>query len=389
MRSCVRVCASPLPALIDIHWRRQYRASRQTVNIVKATQRYEEWLAQQTQIVKPDLRLKHQSMTQAAFPFLRATYYRWAQVWPAVCADLAKAPRVLAVGDLHVENFGTWRDAEGRLVWGINDFDEACVLPYTNDLVRLAVSALLAVRARHLAVKGKAACAAILEGYRKSLAKHGRPFVLEEQNDWLRQVASSELRDPVHFWARIDGLRRVKEKISPSARSALESLLPGHGLDYKVLHRIAGLGSLGRVRLVATAEHCGGRIAREAKACVPSAVHWAKGTSGEVQYQTIIQRAVRCPDPFVQLHGRWIVRRLSPSCCRIPLRDLPTGLDELQLLFAMGWETANIHLGSRGAVRPLQRHLHRQKPIWLFSAAKQMAEAVTEDWRAWKKSHPS
>ena len=31
--------------------------------------------------------------------------YRWAQVWPQVCADLALAPVVLAVGDLHVTNF--------------------------------------------------------------------------------------------------------------------------------------------------------------------------------------------------------------------------------------------------------------------------------------------
>ena len=28
------------------------------------------------------------------------------------------APQVLSVGDLHLENFGTWRDADGRLVWG-------------------------------------------------------------------------------------------------------------------------------------------------------------------------------------------------------------------------------------------------------------------------------
>ena len=34
--------------------------------------------------------------------------------------------------------YGTWRDTEGRLVWGINDFDEAYPSPYTNDLVRLA-----------------------------------------------------------------------------------------------------------------------------------------------------------------------------------------------------------------------------------------------------------
>ena len=53
---------------------------------------------------------------------------------------------MLGVGDLHVENFGTWRDAEGRLIWGINDFDEACPMPYTIDLVRLAASADLAIK---------------------------------------------------------------------------------------------------------------------------------------------------------------------------------------------------------------------------------------------------
>ena len=80
-------------------------------------------------------------MAQDALSFLCATFYRWAQLFPALCAKLARAPKVLGIGDLHVENYGTWRDAEGRLVWGINDFDEACPLPYTNDLVRLATSA--------------------------------------------------------------------------------------------------------------------------------------------------------------------------------------------------------------------------------------------------------
>ena len=52
-------------------------------------------------------------------------------------------PKVLAVGDLHIENFGTWRDSEGRLVWGVNDFDETWRLPYTQDLVRLTTSTLI------------------------------------------------------------------------------------------------------------------------------------------------------------------------------------------------------------------------------------------------------
>ena len=101
------------------------------MNVVKATRAFEEWLGHRTDLVKKDLRIKHASMKAAVFPFLRATFYRWAQIWPRVCPDLAKGPQVLAVGDLHVENFGTWRDVEGRLIWGVNDFDETipCLMP--------------------------------------------------------------------------------------------------------------------------------------------------------------------------------------------------------------------------------------------------------------------
>jgi hypothetical protein len=366
-------------------------AHRTAMNIVKATHRFEEWLKRHTTLVKPDLRLKHQRMAEAVFPFLRATFYRWMQVWPEVCPDLAKAPRVLAVGDLHVENFGTWRDIEGRLVWGINDFDEAAVLPYSIDLVRLATSAIFAIQEGHLALKPKDACATILDGYRESLANHGRPYVLEEENGWLRQVATGVLRDPVHFWQKMDSLPRITSAVSASAREALEHLMPERGLTYRTVRRVAGLGSLGHVRLVAVALCHGARIAREAKALVPSSVYWATGdeSPSEILYHAILSHAVRCPDPFVQLRGRWIVRRLSPHCCRIELNVLPTNRDELRLLFAMGWETANIHLGTVDARKYILRHLSRLKPNWLLAAAKEMEKAVTDDWRAWKKSELS
>jgi hypothetical protein len=357
------------------------------VNIVKSTRRYEDWLGSHTPIVKADLRLKHQRMAEAAFPFMRATFYRWIQIWPEVCPDLAKAPRVLGVGDLHVENFGTWRDVEGRLVWGVNDFDEAAEVPYTNDLVRLAASALLAVEGGHLSLRAKDACAVILDGYRKSLTEYGHPFVLEEEHRWLRQIALGELRDPALFWQKMDSLPRVKEKIPVSAKDALEHLLPERGLDYRVVSRVAGLGSLGRIRLVALAECNGGKVAREAKALVPSSIYWAHGADQpELMYQVIINRAVRSPDPFVQMRGHWIVRRLSPHCCRIELNVLPKGRDELRLLFAMGWETANIHLGSRSVVKQIRQHLNRLKPGWLSVSARGMADVVTRDWRGWRKS---
>ena len=118
------------------------RAPPADSDIVTTTRRYEAWIARQVSPVAEGLAFKHAQMATTPFRFLRGGFYRWAQNWPVVCPSLATAPQVLAVGDLHIDNFSTWRDGDGRLVWGINDFSEAFPMPYANDLVRLATSAL-------------------------------------------------------------------------------------------------------------------------------------------------------------------------------------------------------------------------------------------------------
>ncbi|MEV4113951.1 DUF2252 domain-containing protein [Nonomuraea sp. NPDC049695] len=51
--------------------------------------------------------------------------------------------RVWIHGDLHAENFGTYMNASGVLVFNVNDFDEAYVGPYVWDLKRFAASVAL------------------------------------------------------------------------------------------------------------------------------------------------------------------------------------------------------------------------------------------------------
>ena len=150
-------------------------------------------------------------------------------------------------------------------------------------------------------------------------------------------------------------------------------------------HRIAGLGSLGRQRYVALGDWRGGRIAREAKPIVPSAAVWAglaKDCTG-ILYQQILDKSVRCLDPFVHMEGNWIVRRLSPDCSRIELNSLPIRRDEMRLLYSMGWETANVHLGTAGAQSRIVADLKKRDSIWLLKAARQMSKAVSADWKAW------
>src|SRR5579863_6183350 len=190
------------------------------MGIIEATRDYERWLAEHISLLPGDLRRKHQAMAEDVFPFLRATFYRWMQLWPKVCADAAHAPRVLAVGDLHVENFGTWRDIEGRLIWGINDFDEVWRLPYTNDLIRLAASALMA----DMACDQKAGINAIAEGYRECLVAGGKPFVLAEHHPALRHMATARLHDPEAYWAKLHALKEARDAGPATANKAFDHM---------------------------------------------------------------------------------------------------------------------------------------------------------------------
>ena len=83
------------------------------MDIHKATEAYEAWIGKRLTLIPADLELKHQRMAESPFPFLRATFYRWVQLWPEVCPELAAAPGVLSVGDLHIENFGTCATPRG------------------------------------------------------------------------------------------------------------------------------------------------------------------------------------------------------------------------------------------------------------------------------------
>src|SRR4029077_12599136 len=179
------------------------------MNIFSSAEGYEKWLrAQLDDVVNKDIVVKHKKMAEGAFQFLRATYWRFSETVYGVCGDLKGAPQVLAVGDIHVENFGTWRDADGRLVWGVNDFDEAARMPYVLDLVRLGASAVLA---KVPGVTSSDICASILLGYARGL-KAPAPFVLDHDHKWLRSIVVVNEKERRKFWAKFDPAQIAEEK---------------------------------------------------------------------------------------------------------------------------------------------------------------------------------
>jgi len=359
------------------------------MNIFTATNDYEEWVSRHTHVVKSQVSDKHKQMGGSPVQFLRGTFYRWTQLFPEICPELRKAPAVLAVGDLHIASFGTWRDGFGRLIWGIDDFDEAYPLPYANDLVRLGVSAILDASEGEIRVGLGNVVDVILDGYCTCLRGGGKPFVLEEKHKWLRNIALNCLDIPADFWKKLDALPGSRTDVPLEARKAIARLLPAPKLPYRVVRRIAGVGSLGHPRYVAIADWQGGQIALEAKAAIPSACLWARpAASSRIYYQPALDQSVRCPDPFVRLSGKWLVRQLAPDSSPIEIETMSGQKDQDKLLHAMAWETANVHLGSARAAARIAGDLNNRSGKWLRTAIKDMAAATVSDWKKWKKSQP-
>ncbi|PHK95929.1 hypothetical protein CR162_06240 [Pseudoroseomonas rhizosphaerae] len=374
------------------------------MDILVSNDAYEAFLRAELghELVEEGLAEKRLEMAGDAFGFLRATYFRWAETALELFPELAGAPTVLAVGDIHLENFGTWRDAEGRLVWGVNDYDEAAEMPYALDLVRLATSGLLASPDPDWREAGPIA-ERLLDGYAKGLRKPG-PTLLDRDHRWLRHtvMVPDEHRDAFwqklkkkrkHFGRRPDDERPV---FFPRYEAALRAALPQGAGRPRFWYRSAGLGSLGRPRWVAQAKWRGDWVLREAKAVLPSAWVRLHGRHGRaVRCLELASGRHRAPDPWYRVNDGVAVRRLSPNNRKIetdrPISpgwehgpEEPLGREVLlgeRMLRAMGREMAAIHLGAGDHAAAIRADLAKRPAGWLREAALRAAQATAAEHR--------
>lgn len=116
-------------------------------------------------------RAKYRKMARDPHAFYRGTaclffhdVTREKDAWAAHGAE-----RIWIHGDLHVENFGTYLNSDGRLVFDINDFDEAYVGHFTWDLQRFAASLALVAWQKALPE----------EAIRKLVARYARSYLAQ------------------------------------------------------------------------------------------------------------------------------------------------------------------------------------------------------------------
>lgn len=125
----------------------------------------------------PSLARKLMRMSSSCFVYFRGTYHLFAsdmlegpfRKWPAATAA---GP---IVGDLHTENFGTFRAATGNIVYDINDFDETTEGPYEFDLRRMATALVLAaLDSGHTFSGGVLLAETYLRAYLEALGRMGQ-----------------------------------------------------------------------------------------------------------------------------------------------------------------------------------------------------------------------
>jgi hypothetical protein len=201
----------------------------------------------------------------------------------------------------------------------------------------------------------------------------------------MRAMALGEERDPVRFWSKLVQRRTVAAP--DGVRKLLHKQLPDGAAAPRIIHRIAGLGSLGRPRYVILAGWGSGMVAREAKALLPSAYAWAnKLREKRIFYDAINDGAIRIHDPFLKTKKGWLLRRLAPHCTRIELDDFPEKRDERHILKAMGQETANVHFATPSVLPQVRRDLKRRGAKWLHEAASKMALSIRAEWKEWREA---
>jgi hypothetical protein len=293
--------------------------------------------------------------------------------------EIHSRPSVPIVGDLHVQNFGTWRDREQVRRWGVNDLDELAHGPWLLDLLRLAASAAVAP---HMHLADHEVCAELLAAY--AGAKPGVAADVTGAEATHLAALVPDFKDPERFYARLaEGApAHVPARVAKAAAGVAE---PGWTPTWH--EHDAGTGSLGHRRAVGVGPAADGRPhAREAKELGPGTAVWASRyvehppRPGELY--RVVQEAVRGPAGATRVED-WQVRDLAPDVVRIELSGLPRH-HERHLLHSMSRAMADVHGAESEAGRLAREDAGRLDAKELVAMVANMKDATHRDLMAWR-----
>jgi len=359
------------------------------------------------------MRIKLDRVCASPFGFLRGTFHLFASDWKLLGDDpLLPGPDQPIVGDLHLENFGAYRAADGAYVFDVNDFDETAPGTPALDLCRVATSFLLADE-KHGELRAVTRIEAFIDAYLEAVRAHdvspvlgkGMPDavkrVIAEAEDgsraaWLgRRVAGD---GKARHFQQNDKYRPVRDlKLRAAIVAAVQAFAasvkekpadcPSWPQVLDVAERIAGTGSLGRFRyavlLPGKGEKAGKELVLELKEARPSSLD-PGGTAAAQAERVVAHIHSMQGDPPAYL-GRttlngmaFTVRELQPTEAKIEAATAKASeLDEL--CAACGTVLGRTHRRAANALP--QRYEDRDSALRrrIAAFALRYAEIVVED----------
>jgi uncharacterized protein (DUF2252 family) len=374
------------------------------------------------------LAMKYKAMRGSPFVFLRGTCHLFYERLPRAKV-LDDAPRVWICGDMHLENFGSYKGDNRLAYFDNNDFDEACLAPLPYELVRLLTSVLVGAGDLKLSrAEALALCHTALDAYSAALAfGKARWIEAETSTGMVRDlfVALASRTRAAHLDRRtvlkgktrmlkVDGKKALP--VSDERRAAVTQFMqrfaatepnPEFYRTLDVARRIAGTGSLGVDRYVILVEGKGspdGNYLIDLKEALPSSVS-AHVKTAQPTWQTEAQRVVEVQrrnqavsQAFlhaVEFNGRsYVLRGLQPSEDRVALSDWNGKLPRLEAVInSMAELSAWAHLRSGGRQKSaiaddlIAFGGRRDWQMSLIDLATQCETQVVADWKAYCEAY--
>jgi uncharacterized protein (DUF2252 family) len=307
------------------------------------------------------LRLKFAKMKDDVFRFYRGTCHLFYEDWSL--ASTTSAPPVWICGDLHTENFGSYKGSNRLVYFDINDFDEGVLAPATFEITRLVTSIFIAAQTYSFTEsEARSLAHTYLSAYRAVLAS-GKAGAMERETavgcvgDLLHAVQQRSRRTFLNERTTLskaqtrsivtDGGKRyrpISENVAQRVTQCIENFGAGLGKEdfFKVIdvkQRIAGTGSLGVKRFAVLIEGNGSphkNYLLDLKEATPSSVEpfvgkyssvlqpvWSNEAVRVVEIQHRMQFSTPALLSTIELGGKhYILRELQPAQDKLNLASL-------------------------------------------------------------------
>ncbi|MGN6396829.1 MAG: DUF2252 domain-containing protein [Mucilaginibacter sp.] len=329
------------------------------------------------------VQLKYDAMAENAFRFFRGTCHLFYEDL-AAAQPLPLSPLAWICGDLHIENFGSYKGDNKLVYFDLNDFDEAVLAPASYEVVRMATSIFIAFdtlnidpeRALKMAqlylrtysatlAKGKAisieprTAKGIVCDFLNAAMKGSYKKLLKKRTVSKKRSIMLSLEDERHF--KLD--KKLRAELKAHINEWIKTSSDGP-YNYKVIgavFRLAGTGSIGVKRYLFLLKSTNTRnkyLLLDMKQARPSSVlpyitvqqlQWESEAARVIGVQQRMQNVPAALLSNTAFRGEsFIIQELQPVKDTIKFKLLKDYRDMYQVIDDMAALTASAQLRSGG-----------------------------------------